>query len=360
MDPTDASKNPLGLVGSILKSSLKFIGKNGFRSEDIESKLFKKTNFDPLIESYYDVMKDSLLLDDANPIESELILSFFKNPQLKNIIGKMYSPYHSDPLSYYDINEIYTEFENVVSVHFKLENYKIINFTAVLFEIMIEGCNEKLTVLNNDGDLSSQPALYNHNKFIEQYNKIKEFYKSLRKYTRVSDYLPRKVAKAENFNRDYYLFSDYQNYENIFQVTDNNKHVVLLSDAGVGKTSELKQLAYHYSRNRFYYPILVCLNKYTNRSISEYFPEYWELIPEQKLIILLDGLDEIESKNKNDAIREIGLFTENHPNVCIVISCRTNFYKIEDENIFGMSTLNGFTSYILLDLKDKEIKKICQ
>ncbi len=125
----------------------------------------------------------------------------------------------------------------------------------------------------------------------------------------------------------------------------------------MGKTTELKQLAYHYSKNRLYDPILVYLNKYTNKSITEYFPKYWELIPEEKLIILLDGLDEIESKNKNDAIREIELFTENNPNVCVVISCRTNFYKIEDENIFGMSTLNGFVSYILLDLESKEIKK---
>lgn len=357
MDPTDTSKNSFGLMGSILKSLWKFIGKYGFRREDVETKLFKKTNFYPLIESYYDVIKDSLLLEDTSPIESELILSFFKNSQLENIIGKMYSPYHSDPLSYYDVNKIYTEFENLVSIHFKLENYKIISFSEILFEIMIEGCNETLTKLNNEGDLSSQPAFYNYNKFIEQYNKIREFYQSLRRYTKVSDYLPRKVAKADNFSRDYYLFSDYQNCENIIQIIDQNKHIVLLSDAGVGKTTELKQLAYHYSRNRLYYPILVYLNKYTNKSISEHFPKYWELIPEGKLIILLDGLDEIESKNKNDAIREIGLFTENHPNICIVISCRTNFYKIEDENIFGMSTLNGFTSYVLLDLENKEIKK---
>lgn len=252
------------LVGPI-KYLWKFIGKNAFRREDIEIKLFKKTNFDPLIESYYDIMKDSLLSENVSPIESGLISSFFKIPQLKDIIGKMYSPYHSDPLSYYDANKIYAEFESLVSDYFKSEDYKTINFTAILFGIMIEGCNKTLTTLNNDGDLSSQPALDSHKKFIEQYNKLKEFYQSLSKYTKVSDYLPRKVAKAENFSRNYYLFFDYENYENIIQVTDKNKHFVLLSDAGVGKTTELKQLAYHYSRNRLYYPILVCLNKYTNK-----------------------------------------------------------------------------------------------
>jgi len=136
---------------------------------------------------------------------------------------------------------------------------------------------------------------------------------------------------------------------------NENKHIVLLCDAGVGKTTELKQLAYHCSRLRSYCPIFVPLNLYTNKRIKEYFPKNWELIPEKELLVLLDGFDEIESKNINDAIREIEFFVREYPNVHIVVSCRTNFYKIETEEDEGL--LNGFTSYILLDLENKEIKK---
>lgn len=174
MDPTGTIKIPLSLVGSIFKSLWRFIEKNGFKREDIETKLFKKANFDPIIESYYDIIKNSLVLENLNAIEPRLVFNFFKIPQLKHIIGKMYAPNHSDPLSCYGINKIYSEFENLVSEYFKLENYKITNFTSILFEILIEGCNETLTKLNNDRDISSQNALYNHSKFIEQYKKIKE------------------------------------------------------------------------------------------------------------------------------------------------------------------------------------------
>ncbi|AKB82000.1 hypothetical protein MSBR3_1422 [Methanosarcina barkeri 3] len=186
-------------------------------------------------------------------------------------------------------------------------------------------------------------------------HRIIELYKSLENRSVVSDYLDRNVCKAKNFSPSIALFSSTNNYENMYQAINENKHVVLLCDAGVGKTTELKQLAYHCSRLRSYCPIFIPLNLYTNRRIKEYFPKNWEQIPEKELLVLLDGFDEIESKNINDAIREIEFFVREYPNVHIVVSCRTNFYKIETEEDEGL--LNGFTSYILLNLENKEIKK---
>ncbi len=328
-----------------------FIEKS-FRPEDIETVLLKKTNFDPIIESYYDEIEDSLDEDTINAIGLESIYNFFKMTDLKNIIRII-----CDPLDHCDTYNTYSKFEDLVSQYFKLESYKIITFAEILFEILIEGCNETLTTLNNDGNISSQNVLDNYRKFIEQYGKIKELREYLRKYKKDSDYLPRKVKKADNLNLDNYLFLDDRDLENILQVIITNKHIVLLSDPGVGKTTELKQLAYHYSKYCPYFPILVNLNKYTNNKVTEYFPKYWELIPEEKLIVLLDGLDEVERKNVNYATSEIELFVDKHPNVCIVVSCRTNFYKIEAEDNLSMSTLSGFTSYVLLDLGSKEIEK---
>jgi predicted NACHT family NTPase len=185
--------------------------------------------------------------------------------------------------------------------------------------------------------------------------RTKEISEYLENYSIVSDYLPRKVCKSKNFSPDISLFLSRDNYEDIYQVININKHIVLFCEGGGGKTTELKQIAYHYSRFLTYYPIFVPLNLYTNKRIKEYFPKHWELIPEKELIVLLDGFDEIESKNINDAIREIEFFAREYPNVHIVISCRTNFYKIDNEDDEGL--LNGFTSYVLLDLDNKETEK---
>jgi predicted NACHT family NTPase len=72
----------------------------------------------------------------------------------------------------------------------------------------------------------------------------------------------------------------------------------------------------------------------------------------------MDGLDEIEAKNRNDAIRRIESFSEQYPSTKIIISCRKNFYMMEKEGESG--TLSGFSSYILLDLDDNDIEKYLQ
>lgn len=175
------------------------------------------------------------------------------------------------------------------------------------------------------------------------------------KYPPISNYLPRKVIPFEKYTPETFLIrEDFS--EDLVSVVEKHNQIVLLGDALVGKTTELKQLASVTSRDDSpFYPFLVSLNKYINQSISELLPKDWKRISQEKLLIILDGLDEIESKHKNDAIRQIELFSEQNPNSHILISCRTNFYKTRTEHFSG--TLSGFSPYILLDLSNSEIEK---
>ncbi|GAI42950.1 unnamed protein product, partial [marine sediment metagenome] len=95
-------------------------------------------------------------------------------------------------------------------------------------------------------------------------------------------------------------------------------------------------------------PHLIPLNTYTNQSICGLLPENWDKIPQKVPVVILDGLDEIESKNIRDAVRNIERFSENNPNVKMLISCRNNFYNPESKNYSG--TLKGFSTYVLLNL----------
>lgn len=357
MDLKFVNKIPLTLAVSLFKNLLNNIKKHGFRTEDIAAKIFSNANYDPIIQSYFDIIKKYLVFENTSIMDEESISKFYKMKELKFVIEKIYTPYESDPLGYYDINKIYSGFQKIVYEHFKFENKEFSKFTDILFVILLEGCNETLIKLNKDENLLFQNAQGNYAKFIEEYNKIKELYNYFNTFTQNPDYIPRKVCKAENFSRYDYIFSNSPYNKNIFQVIDENKYVVLLSDPGVGKTIELKQIAYHYSLSCSYYPIFVNLNRYIDGPITEFFPTYWEMKPEEELIILLDGFDEIQNKNINDAIRSIGSFVDKHPNVHIVVSCRTNFYNVEsnDNNNFG--TLNGFNSFFLLGLDSSEIDK---
>jgi len=339
---------------NILKMFGAPIIKRLFRNENIETRLFNKTDFSFIIERDIELIRDILQTNDIKIRSCELLCNFFKCPDIKDVIEKIYVPNQSDPLGFLDINKIYSSFEQIVIKYFKFENDKARNFSAKLFEILIEGCNETLTKLNNDGVIQSQNALSNYNIFIKQYRKIRELYKYLNDYERIPGYLSRKVCSAKNYNYSSMFFSS-SDLLSIFQTIENNKHISLLGGGGIGKTTELKQIAYHYSQSKdSYYPIFVYMNKYTSKNISECFPSCWELIPENKLLVILDGFDEIQSKNRMDAIRGIEQFVDKYPEIHVIVSCRSNFYNIETENI--PASLSDFNSYILVELEHDEIE----
>ena len=173
-------------------------------------------------------------------------------------------------------------------------------------------------------------------------------------YEKVFDYLNRKViSNKDHESKEFYLLSESLLHDAVDLVKKQNR-IVLLGNAGTGKTVELKRIAAHFStEDSPLYPHMIFLNKYVDQSIEQLLPAYWEKLPKSQLLIILDGLDEVESKNRRDVIRKIELFSEQHPSSTIIVSCRTNFYQSDTEQSAG--TLEGFNSYILLDLDNTEI-----
>jgi len=175
------------------------------------------------------------------------------------------------------------------------------------------------------------------------------------KYPQITPYLPRKICQKKDYTPVWTSFLRQDIGQDTTEIIKNFNRVTLLSDAGVGKTIELRRVSSYFSNeNSVYYPFFFQLNKYLNKNITELLPKEWEALPESKQVIILDGLDEIESKNRNDAIRQVELFSEQYPDTHILVSCRTNFYDSEKEKLSG--TLSKFSSYVLLGLGQEEIE----
>lgn len=175
-------------------------------------------------------------------------------------------------------------------------------------------------------------------------------------YKTISQYLRRQVSSVNDYGaHTAYFVHDLS--KDITDVIREMKRISLICDAGVGKTTELNRIASYYSdSDADFYPILISLNKYTNQDIQELLSakkQEWDKVPQTQLLVILDGLDEIENINRKTAIRKIESFCENYPDVHLVVSCRTNFYKSNTNQSIG--TLDGFDSYVLLNLEHQQI-----
>ena len=179
------------------------------------------------------------------------------------------------------------------------------------------------------------------------------------KYEEVLDYLPRKAHPTSDYVVPRLPFLKEELSQDVVDLVKKNNRIALLGDAGTGKTTELKRIAYYFSEDDSpFYPLSVTLSTYVDESIDELLPSNWKEIPEGQRLIILDGLDEIESKNKNDAIRRIESFSDKYQHSHIIVSSRTNFYNRETEESTG--TLRGFSSYVLLELDDKDVQRFIE
>jgi predicted NACHT family NTPase len=175
-------------------------------------------------------------------------------------------------------------------------------------------------------------------------------------YPMVKGHIPRRVIQIDKYNAISWLINN-EDLKEPLDVLKESKHVVLLGGAGTGKSIEMKYIASICSQDSSpFVPILIKLNKFVPRSLNEIISEFWSewnLVPDNELLLILDGLDEVESHYKKDAIKYIELFVEQHPDVNIIVSCRKNFYQSENEHFSG--TLHGFNTFLIYELNQHDI-----
>lgn len=171
----------------------------------------------------------------------------------------------------------------------------------------------------------------------------------------ISDtYVERTLTSVKTIQeRDINLFLDSET-QTLDQLILKKDRVVLLGDAGSGKSIELKHLTSKLSQEDSpLVPIFKNLNTYSpNQGIESLLPDFWKELPQSMLLLVWDGLDEIEPQYFNTVVRQIQSFSESNKSIKILISCRTNFYELPVKGASG--TLSGFEPYYINDLSKRE------
>lgn len=168
-------------------------------------------------------------------------------------------------------------------------------------------------------------------------------------------YIPRTVTDHEEQpNGISYFFLKERGKSKLAEAIVLQKRIVLLGSAGTGKSVELFQLAQHMQQTGNYIPIYTRFNTYTEDDIKDILPTGWNKINPSSLVLFFDGLDEVQPKFFHTALRKIGTFSKQSPEVRIIISCRTNFYELPSRDFSG--TLESYKVYFLDDISLLEIK----
>src|SRR5690606_17736378 len=171
------------------------------------------------------------------------------------------------------------------------------------------------------------------------------------KFTKPENYIARYLTKLEHYEESKYTF-DSSSHKKLDEILKENNKIVVLSEAGNGKSVELMNIASKMSNDYSQlYPFLYSLSSYTNENIIELIPEQYTSLPVKNILFLFDGLDEIHSNNKLSFKRKLETFISLYPDANIIISSRHNYYVTNSED----ESIKRFSEFVLTKLTWDEI-----
>lgn len=177
----------------------------------------------------------------------------------------------------------------------------------------------------------------------------------LLKFQCPGNYISRKVGPFDIVQRGgISLVYNMEQIKSLYDLMIEKERIVLIGDAGSGKSYELQNLAYRIAQSKKALPLVVKLNTYVNETIEELISTEIEHEYKGDMVLIFDGFDEIEEKNINSFARRINTFVKKNPKQKIVISTRNNFYRNALEET-KLGTFYDFYECSLCPLRNTDI-----
>ena len=159
-------------------------------------------------------------------------------------------------------------------------------------------------------------------------------------YPPVDDYIARKLLPLDVALADEWIqYLNRAKRVSLFDALQKDKLVLLLGDAGQGKSLEMNNLAHRLSGISCY-PFLIRLRYYSGQEIPELLPPGIESVPAHLRVLMFDGYDELTSDDASLFRKRIANYVIGNPGINIVISSRSNFCHADKDN--NARTFPGF------------------
>lgn len=212
-------------------------------------------------------------------------------------------------------------------------------------------CIERWILVGDGNGNFAQSALYPQAKdYTDPADKNKI------RYEIPSSYIARKIMPHEIFLKGPFeqslLYHD--SAVNLETALKEHLHILLLSDAGMGKSIEMKYLAAKMYSTSFF-PFRFSLCNYRGGGLKALMPSEYQGMHPGRWLLLMDGYDEMQKELRNEFRCQLSLFLDEEANSSarIVITSRSNFCKTEQKG--ESHTLEGFATFDLQPLEWDDI-----
>lgn len=173
----------------------------------------------------------------------------------------------------------------------------------------------------------------------------------------VVDYIPRLVGPYDVVQSGgISLYYHREQIKTLSEILKDNTRIVLLGEAGIGKTFELQNLEYSLKERRQSFPIFISLDTYVDEKIDDLIEATGKGDYKKDAVLIFDGYDEIEDRNINTFAKRLNAFVKCNPEQKIVISTRNNFYQNALDEM-NEGTFSGFFECGLCPLREVDIQK---
>lgn len=218
---------------------------------------------------------------------------------------------------------------------------------------------ERYVVSKDGGTTFPKATLYPESKtFVDPATVGKIEYEPVSNYI-VRHVLPHTTAIAGVWER-YFAREKKITLENAVRT---HQKVLFLSDAGNGKSIELRNLVSSLKETTFF-PFLYQLRDYSGAAIADLLPaEYSDILP-YNLVLAFDGYDELTPADSLLFEKNLNAYVADNPGVHVVVSSRSNFCKAESDDksktfpefyIFDLCELSREDSNAYLSLQGVDI-----
>jgi hypothetical protein len=168
----------------------------------------------------------------------------------------------------------------------------------------------------------------------------------------VDNHIPRTVIIPGDEIKEFYE----TNHLIFLDAVIQHQYLVLTGWGEAGKSQEMTHAASLLSGYQYDYHVFqASLGTYKGESFESLIP-FIEKRPQDKLILFLDGLDEVLPEFYPLFLINLKRYIENYPQAKLVISCRSNYYISLQKQIRESSRVD-FTNLKFRDLDFKEINK---